>query len=224
MFTKTLILGTIALALTACNVAAAPEPVIETTAAESGLVTATMTPMPAVPGIADPSEATPTLYEAIQGFIKESDVNSPTETVYTAPDAMLDRMKRQYLQEELLAEATPLAGLSKVLAYTSDYVKRYVPVYLATACIQRQDPSVQGFREYVINHRGSAPDGLAKEAINQIRALAGESRPCFQPYMAPVSMLDAGPAIDLYTVYAERQVSPPFRDGIPSRSLVKITG
>ena len=143
---------------------------------------------------------------------------SQAERRRSAPDVILERMKRQFLQEELLAETLPLAQLSNVLFHTSDYFEEYITVYLAKSCIDQQDPSVQGFREYIqqIIYSGGTREALALQAINQIKALTNESRPCLQPYVAPVSMLDAGPAIGLYAVYAESQGSPLFRDGIRS--------
>ena len=160
MFTKVLVLGTLALTLAACGfgdpaapISAASEPV---------------------------KVAVPT---ALAPVAQASD-----------PDYSLERIKHEWMVET--------HALSKATNIPADYLELYIPVYLATACIEQLEPTVAAFTEYIKALSGDsiAPEALAIEVISQLKAMSAEAapiedRPCLRPFIAPVSTLELSSSV-----------------------------
>ncbi len=119
-----------------------------------------------------------------------------------------ERMKRDWLVEQLLVEADAYAReVSKGGVAHHVYERRfrlYVPGYMAATCIEGSEANVEGFntfiRNAVVDNQG--PESVARQAIQAINSGIVD-QDCLQPYLAPKSVSDALPATNLYIALAE---------------------
>lgn len=146
------------------------------------------------------------------------------------PDWTLERIKRDRLAENLLIEADALAieiyppGRGALGEFHQMRMRWNVPGYMATACVEGKQPTVEGFKSFV-RSSGRDPSRVAKRAIGAIKAADDEwqannldavTQHCLRPYLSPESVSDAAPAVDLYTATAVVSFAPDLRDSFES--------
>ena len=156
----------------------------------------------------------------------------PTKTAQVVadptPDAVMERMKRDWLAEQLLVETEVIARDIWGSQYSNPFQRRpidrktmYVPSYIATACVEETQPTVEGFNAFMRGAISAGNDSVseAKRAIQTLTAAAGKwesqgfdaaTQQCLQPYFFPQSVSDAKPAIDLEWTITIAGVAPQF--------------
>jgi hypothetical protein len=159
--------------------------------------------------------------------------NQWTENEATAtptPDLFIERMKWTQAAQALEAEVPgviPLIAPSSLNGAWRGWLERfitlYVPVYMASACLDGVEPSREGFKEMVttgvvMDSSGGIRSNLESQArwliqkINEKEEAATDF--CSQSYLYPESMADARPAIDLYLALTSGTVPDRFRGGL----------
>tara|TARA_R110000824_G_C15232376_1_gene678769 strand:- start:14726 stop:15523 length:798 start_codon:yes stop_codon:yes gene_type:complete len=155
--------------------------------------------------------------------------NQPTVT--STPDWDMERIKRDSLAGRLLVEA------DAAVPYMADpharfvKVRKYVPVYMAKACLEETQPSAEGFNTFVRSTNRRGPSGEAVLVIRDIIAVDGKwqdqsfdaaKQHCLQPYLRPESVSDAIPAIDL--ILASINLSPYAKGGFETSFRREVGG
>jgi hypothetical protein len=150
------------------------------------------------------------------------EVEEPEPTLTPVPDLLFERMMRDQVMQELKAEAPRIARLiapdtaGRHFELLTEDVELYASVYVASACLEGEEPSTEGFRDMMT----TGPDGGWTDHIPQtIRAINEKGQEeeisgCLQPYLYPESMADAAPAIDLNQALVKVGVATRFRTGL----------
>ena len=152
---------------------------------------------------------------------------TPAPTTAPIPNLTLDQLAEQLLVEadDLAADARRPTGENREL----EVVRHYVPVYLASACVAGQEPSVEDFRVVTGNALGNRKL-VEREARGVIRVIisAADSwrngnldtatQLCLKPYLYPESVSDAKPAIELYLASSLPPLSPLARGGFETKA------
>lgn len=147
----------------------------------------------------------------------------PTATAFATPTPQtLEGLSHEELVELLLIEADAIAeeadrfrGENRAL----DVVNHYVPVYLASACVENREPSIADFKLYTNNAVGNRRlvEREARQVIRVIipaanswrdQRLAPDTQQCLRPYLFPDSVSDAKPAIDIYLAFSLPPLEP----------------
>jgi len=154
--------------------------------------------------------------------------NQPTVT--STPDWDMERIKRDSLAGRLLVEAD--AAVPYMADSLSHFkVRKYVPVYMAKACLEETQPSAEGFNTFVRSTNRRGPSGEAVLVIRDIIAVDGKwqdqsfdaaKQHCLQPYLRPESVSDAIPAIDL--ILASINLSPYAKGGFETSFRREVGG
>jgi hypothetical protein len=162
---------------------------------------------------------------------------SPSPTPEPKPDLFIERMKRDQVAQDLKAE---VPGIARRIApnWTGVYdipwlaksLELYVPVYMASTCLDGAEPSTEGFRDMVTAgvvidspSQGKVRWNLESLAHRLIQTIREEGKGqkaatnfCLQSYLYPESVSDAAPAIDLYLTITFVNFSPDDRENYAS--------
>ena len=138
------------------------------------------------------------------------------------PDVALERIKRTHMTEELLKEIphASLYGQDSSERAMATFGKHYVPIYMASACLEGREPSAQGFKDFTVTWfaQDVSPEPKALTTIQEIREQISIGVPpeklCLQPYLDPASVADGGLAVDLYRAAVLRSIPFEFRTGL----------
>jgi hypothetical protein len=158
-------------------------------------------------------------------------VDAPEPT----PDLFIERMKRDQVAQDLKAE---VPGIARLIApnWTGafDYIgltrslELYVPVYMASACLDGIEPSREGFKEMVTtgvvaDSPGKIRSNRESLALRLIQTILAEREGqkaatnfCLQSYLYPESVSDAAPAVDLYLTLTSVNVPSDLRESYAS--------
>jgi len=166
----------------------------------------------------------------------------PTETpepaITPTPDWTLERIKRDRLAEQLLVEADALAADARRVSGENralDVVRHYVPVYLASACVEGKEPSVEDFKVFTSNAIGNRRL-VEREARGVIRVIIGAAdswrnqsldaatQHCLKPYLYPESVPDATPAVELFLAASLPPLSPLVKGGFGAQVRDRADG
>lgn len=138
----------------------------------------------------------------------------------------------EQLAEQLGVEADALAadlrrptGENRKLGV----VRHYVAVFLASACVEGQEPSAEDFRIFAYNALGNRilvereARGVIREIISAADrwrngSLDATTQLCLKPYLYPESSLEAKPAIELYLASSLPPLSPLARGGFEAQT------
>jgi hypothetical protein len=157
-------------------------------------------------------------------------VDAPEPT----PDLFIERMKRDQVAQDFKAEVPGIARLiapnwsGGYLGWLTRYLELYVPVYMASACLDGTEPSREGFREMVttgvvIDSFGEVQSNLESQVrrltqtiIEKAKGQEAATNGCLQSYVYPESVSDAAPAVDLYLTSTLMTVSADLRESLAS--------
>ena len=172
------------------------------------------------PSYTDEGRPTPDVEGTVEAKVQATIAAMPSPT----PDLALERIKRTHLTEELLKEIPrgSLYGQDSSERAMATFGEHYVPIYMASACLEDQEPSAQGFKDFTVRWfaRDVSPEPKALTTIQEIREQISIGVPpgklCLQSYVAPGSVGDAGLAVDLYRAAVLRSIPVAFRTGLES--------
>jgi len=180
----------------------------------------TTAPTSGTPGIGSGGPALPT---PTPSLLRTA---TPEPTIAPTIDWTLDR---DWLAEQLLVEADSVASNARRFEGGDSrdldvLVPLYVPLYLASRCVEGKKPSVEDFRVFANNSisKRTLVDQAAVRVIRVIisaadswrtQSLDAATQHCLQPYLYPESASDANPAIDLYLVSSLPSLSPLAKSG-----------
>ena len=176
------------------------------------------------PSATGASRPTPDVEGTVEARVEATLAAIPTST----PDLALGRMKRAAMAEVLLKEKVVIVNLllavrPMIVEFRGGYYRNaelYVPIYMASACLEGREPSAQGFKDFTVTWfaQDVSPEPKALTTIQEIREQISPGVPpeklCLQPYHDPVSVADGGLAVDLYLAAVLRSIPIDFRTGL----------
>lgn len=162
---------------------------------------------------------------------------NPEPAVAATPDWDLEKVQRDKLADQLLIEADSVAANAirfegRDSRDLGELVRQFVPLFMASACVEGKETSVKDFRVFANNAIGNRTS-VNRAAIRTIRVIIGAAESwrnesldaatqhCLQPYLYPESVSDARPAIDLYLAARLPTLSPLAKGGF--EALVRET-
>jgi len=157
----------------------------------------------------------------------EAAVQRTLSAITPTPDWILEKIKRDRLAEQLLIEAYVLAQAQKggsIYRNTlAGVIESFVPIYMAIACVEGSQPSVEGFRTYIGDGESDRTrEQSARRAIQAIDAthdkwldqrLDPATQHCLQSYLYPESLSDASSPVGLFNLANFADLSSAFRGG-----------